>query len=43
MGLKEIMVRHGDNHMLVGTAYGRILETMGDENIEWYASVIKKA
>ena len=28
---------------VVSTAYGRILETMADENIEWYTSVIKKA
>ena len=27
----------------MSTAYGRILETMADENIEWYTSVIKKA
>jgi hypothetical protein len=27
----------------VSTAYGRILETMADENMEWYTSVIKKA
>jgi hypothetical protein len=34
MGSKEIMVGHGHHCMLVGTAYGRILATTSDENID---------
>jgi hypothetical protein len=43
MGFKEIMVEHGHHYMLVETTYRKMLETMTDENIEWYTSVIKKA
>jgi hypothetical protein len=36
-------VGHGYHRTLVETAYGRILVSMGDENIDWRASVIWKA
>jgi hypothetical protein len=43
MGSKEIMVEQGHYYTLasVGTAYRRMLETTADENLKWYASVIK--
>jgi hypothetical protein len=43
MGSKEIIVGHGHHRMLVETAYDRILATMCDENIDWFASMIRKA